>query len=94
MTAWTIETDQRPLPEWFSRTLTPASGPLRKAKEGLDVLYVQTALHAPLTARYDEATMQRVRGVQQQVGLPITGLVDARTARAIDWLTLPKENDG
>lgn len=48
---------------------------------------IQKALYAPRTGVYDETTEQRVKGVQQASGLPVTGIVDARTARAIERLT-------
>ena len=45
-----------------------------------------------MTGVYDDPTEQRVKGLQQALGLRVTGVVDADTARAIEWLTNPQED--
>lgn len=60
---------------------------LEKPKTGPDVDHIQKALYAPRTGVYDEMTEHRVKGVQQAYGLPVSGIVDARTAGAIEALT-------
>jgi hypothetical protein len=63
-------------PHWFTRDLLPGD-------ESPAVDVVQTRLRCQRTGVYDPSTQAKVRGFQRLMNLPVTGLVDDRTARAI-----------
>ena len=61
---------------WFSR-------PLTVGLSGADVRLVQRKLRAGATGLFTSETAARVRGLQHEVGLPVTGVVDFYTAQRI-----------
>lgn len=63
-------------PVWWSRTI--GHGDL-----GRDVSVVQSILGEFITGRFDAQLSLLVRGFQKGVGLPASGVVDARTALAL-----------
>lgn len=50
---------------------------------GSQVRTLQRLLHVKATGRFNKKTRKRVRKVQRRAGLPVTGVVDARTYVAI-----------
>lgn len=79
-------------PIWYRR-------PLLGGEQGYDVTVVQRKLQAPATGVFDDDTKQRVRGLQQNHGLPPTGFLDQRVAEILgeaadhellpEWYTRP-----
>lgn len=50
---------------------------------GAQVRALQKLLHVKVTGRFNKATRKKVRKVQRKAGLPVSGVVDARTFAAI-----------
>jgi len=81
------------IPRWYYRELGPGDN-------GRDVAVVARKL-ATLGSTYTEELCARVRGVQARSGLPVTGLVDAATAKVLgeraaagqvpEWLGDPEQ---
>lgn len=70
------------VPEWFPRTIiAPVSDEERDA-----VRVAQRALRIDPTGTMNEATRAALRGVQALYGVPVSGILDQRTAIVIDKL--------
>ncbi len=70
-------TDPNLPPWWPGRTFGPH-------EKGWHVREIQTLLGVKETGTYNQATQARVRGVQRVHDLPVSGVVDGRTALLID----------
>lgn len=69
-------------PPWFPRdVVTPVSD-----REHEAVRVAQRALRLSPTGEMDEPTKASLRGAQRLWGIPVTGILDARTAIVIDGL--------
>jgi len=71
-------------PQWFVRDV-PEGTPWSEAEKE-SVRIVQRALRLVPTGTLDIPTAASLRGAQRLYGLPVTGILDARTAIVIDGL--------
>ncbi len=66
----------QPKASWFTK-------PLKVGAKGADVKAAQLHLHAAADGDFGPATLAAVKHVQAAHGLPVTGVIDARTSKVI-----------
>lgn len=85
---WKIQYAQDPdLPPWWP------GRPFGPHERGWHVREIQTLLSVPETGTYNKETVRRVRGVQRLHEIPVSGVVDARTALLIDPGPWPEKTE-